>query len=218
LPRAILELELLLSDSSLNLEAVTNVIRNDLGLTLQLLRLTARENDGRTDILSISDLVVLAGLQRLRAMAAESTSVPTGPRDQSRATPCERFWMHSRLTAHIAAELATEISSVCREEAYLSGMFFHLSSLPSLLNWDMPTKNPGDAICEMAKEWNLPASLADVIRGRGDLCRTAESRVLFDLASVANTWAYRLEFLAARESEWVRAKIPPHVNRARLEL
>jgi len=211
LPKSLLELDLLLSEDVANLTAITRTIRNDIGLTLQLLRTAAREIDGCSGkVMPISDLIVLAGLQRIKTMGAECASSSA---DRFQAEARQRFWMHVRLTAHVAEELADQTCDIGTEEAYLAGMFLHLKELPLLLNWEIasqPTRDLGEVVFEMARNWNLPPILADVIRGHKALCQTDESRVLLDLARVASTWAYRLEFLAARESESVRAKNPPY--------
>jgi HD-like signal output (HDOD) protein len=221
MPKSLLQLQLLLSEDTLHLASIAGTIRSDIGLSLALLRLAAAEIDGCTErVLPVSDLIVLVGIQRIRTMVEECVSVTSGAGHNSSFAACERFWMHSRLTAHVAEELAGQVSDSSNEEAFFAGLFYQLSAIPLDLHWNRgatPTRDAGELAYELAVQWNLPPILADVIRGRRDLCRSSRARALFDLASAASTWAYRLEFLAARESETIRAAIPPYIYRLPLE-
>jgi len=60
------------------------------------------------------------------------------------------------------------------------------------------SRNRGHRI---AHAWGFPHALADVIGGDREVCLTRESRALLDVVTIADTWAYRLEFLAIRASE-----------------
>jgi len=112
---------------------------------------------------------------------------------------CERFWLHSRLTALIAEELASQSSEVSSEEAYLAGLLCHVGELSSVLGLAPPSPSPADSRhigYRMAKAWGLPGALADVIGGYREICRSPESRALLDIAEAADNWASRLECLA----------------------
>lgn len=221
MPKALLQLQLLLAQRSADLAAITTTIRNDLGLSLALLRLAASDIDGCEErLLPVSELIVLAGLQRIMGMAETCGAFSPDRMNHRRHAACERFWLHSQLTAHVAEELAAQASDISKEEAFFAGLFYQLAAMPLHLGWDMassPTRDLGELVYELATEWNLPPVLTDVIRGHRDRCRSSKSRTLLDLAGAASTWAYRLEFLAARESETMRVSHPPYIHRVPLE-
>jgi len=221
MPTALLQLELLLSEGTVDLAGLASTIRNDVGLSVELLRMAATGIDGCShQVLAVSDLIVLAGLDRIRAMAERCVALSHNPKDNARFAGCQRFWMHSQLTAHVAEELANQFADITKQEAFFAGLFYQLSAIPIHLGWDFaasPTRELGEFVYELATQWHLPPVLADVIRGHRELCRSPKSRALLDLAGVASTWAYRLEFLAARESETIRAANPPYIYRFPLE-
>jgi HD-like signal output (HDOD) protein len=214
LPNTLLQLELRLSAPVADLKDITNIVRSDVGLTAQVLRLAAREIEESPDtIVALSDIVVHVGAEKLGALAARTKPLPPHFSSHAGSTVSERFWMHSRLTALLAEELAAQCSDVSREEAYLAGLLFHLGDLPSLLGRVPTNSNGADSRhvgYRMARAWGFPRALADVIGGDREVCLTRESRALLDIVTDAVTWASRLEFLAARESATVRAKNPPY--------
>jgi len=81
-PQAAAQLQLLASSHVADLTAITGVIRNDAGLMLQLLQVTARKlgkNAGSAT--SLEELVVQLGLEQLHALAAQVTvTLPSHPR------------------------------------------------------------------------------------------------------------------------------------------
>jgi HD-like signal output (HDOD) protein len=200
---ALLRLELALSESVTDLEEISNIVRGDIGLTIQLLRLAAREipeSVGTT--FTIGEMVIHLGVEKLVTLVARTEALPyhLSPSDLSL---CERFWMHSRLTALIAEELAGQSSDVRPLDAHLAGLLCHLGNLPQLLGWQAASPNAVDSRSRghrIALAWGFPRALADVIGGDREVCLTAESRALLDIVTIADSWAYRLEFLAIRES------------------
>src|SRR5215813_12486337 len=72
MPEAVLLLRLLVSGGCADLHAITEVIRNDVGLAVQLLHMAARECVPRVaNTLSIGETVVQVGLPNLRSLAAQ---------------------------------------------------------------------------------------------------------------------------------------------------
>lgn len=214
MPNALLRLELSLPEYIADLPEITNIIRSDIGLTAQLLRLAAREIEESPDrVVGISEIVVHVGVEKLRALVAGTKTLPDHIRSHARSTVRKRFWMHSRLTALVAEELAGQSSEVRPEEAYLAGLLSHLGDLPVLLGWTSTGSPAADHHLigyRIAKSWRFPRILADVIGGDREVCLTHKSRALLDIVTVADIWASRLEFLAARESPAVRTKNPPY--------
>jgi HD-like signal output (HDOD) protein len=222
MPNAVLQLDLWLSAFVADLQHITNIIRSDIGLTAQLLRLAAGTNGVSTGrIVAISDIVVDIGVEKLRALVAGTRTLPNRIGSQEGSTACDRFWAHSRLTALIAEELACQSFEVNPEEAYLSGLLCQVGELPSLLHWDTTYSNTEDSRDlgrQIAKAWGFPRDVVDVIGADREMCRTRESLTLLDIVTDASVWASRLECLAERESEAVRAEIPSDKKRTRLEI
>jgi HD-like signal output (HDOD) protein len=214
LPNALLQLELCLSESVADLQAITNIVCSDIGLTAQVLRLAARElEESPQEIIPISEIVVRVGIEKLRALLARTTTLPKHFNAHAGPSVCQRFWVHSRLTALVAEELAGQSVEVSPQEAYLAGLMCHVGDFPSLLDWAAAgsnTTNSRHLGYRIARAWGFPRDLADVIGGDHDVCMTRRSRTLLDIVTVADRWASRLEFLAARESPAVRAKNPPY--------
>jgi HD-like signal output (HDOD) protein len=200
MPDAVLLLRLLLSSHVADLHAITDVIRNDVGLTAQLLRLAAQERGGRpTSILNVGELLVQIGLDKLKALAAQTKLNPLHPQHAA-PQPRERFWMHARLTARICEELAGETTCANRNAAYVAGLLRRLGTLPALLGWAIPEwipHTPGEIGFRMAKVWQLPAILADVIRGDDKACTSQKAYALLRLVNVADERAARWESVGA---------------------
>jgi HD-like signal output (HDOD) protein len=71
---AVAQLQLLASSHVVDLEAITNVIRKDAGLTIQVLQLSARRFGKHADGMStLTELIIQLGLEQLRAIATQVT-------------------------------------------------------------------------------------------------------------------------------------------------
>jgi HD-like signal output (HDOD) protein len=207
MPDTVLLLRLLLSSHTADLHAITDVIRNDVGLTARLFHLAALERGGRaTTILNVGDLVVQVGLEKLKNLAAETKLNPLQPQNAAPQAR-ERFWMHARLTARISEELAGDATPANREAAYVAGLLRHLGALPALLGWEMPSWSPGslgEIGYGMAKAWQLPLVLADVIRGNDSACTSQKAHSLLRLVNLADERAARWESTGTpMRSAWV---------------
>ena len=203
-PQALLQLELSLSAFVADLQEVTNIIRSDIGLSAQLLRLATKENGGLSDkIVAISEIVVNVGVEKLQALVARTETLQADCSTHPELGACERFWMHARLTALVAEEIAGQSSDIHTENAYLAGLLCHIGELPSLLGRALPGSDAPDTRqvgYRMASAWGFPCDLADVIGGQREACRTPESRALLEIVIAADLWAFRLESLVASES------------------
>jgi HD-like signal output (HDOD) protein len=214
MPNALLRLDLWLSEFVADLQDITKIILSDLGLTAQLLRLAAceiEESPGRS--VALNEIVVLVGVEKLRALVAATQSLPGHGRSHASSQECEQFWTHARLTGLVAQELALRSCEVSGEEAYVAGLLCNLGELPSLLGWELKDSEQLTSRQigrRMAQTWGFPRDLVDVIGGDYDACRTHESCALLEIVTDADNWASRLEFLAARESESLRVKSPAY--------
>src|SRR5271166_3414171 len=120
MPDALLRLDLCLSAFVVDLQDIKDIIRTDVGLTLQLLRLAARQTEqspGR--IGSIGEIAIQVGVPGLRELVSRTRALNFT--SHAGLSVCERFWSHARLTALIAEELAGQSSEVDPEQAYLAG-------------------------------------------------------------------------------------------------
>jgi HD-like signal output (HDOD) protein len=198
---AVLLLRLLLSSHIADLHAITDVIRNDVGLTVQLFRLAALERGGRAaSTLNVADLIVQIGLDKLKRLAAETGLNPLYPRNAAPQAR-ERFWMHARLTARICQELAGETAPANREGAYAAGLLHNLGALPELIGWKVPEWVPnsvGEIGYYVASAWQLPVILVDVIHGDDNACHSQKAHSLLRLAKVADERALRWESAGIR--------------------
>lgn len=186
---SVILLQMLLASNVVDLEAITQVIRDDVGLTAQLLRLALSESPHLARRpLNLGELVVHVGLQKLRAMAAGTKLLSCKPNEYGDFPACNAFWARARQTAYTAEQVAAEISPENREMAYLAGLLRRLGSLPALLRWRMPgfeLASPGEIGMRMAQSWNFPPVLVDVVRGDEPACRSRKSRWLLRLINSA---------------------------------
>ncbi|HTR27108.1 MAG TPA: HDOD domain-containing protein [Terriglobales bacterium] len=190
-------LQVLLSSSAVNLHSITEVIRGDVGLTIELLRLVSPEADDPAESISLSDAVVHAGIGGLRFLASQVELVSaTLPGSSLRR--CEQFWAHARLTALMAEEQAYRVDCDA-EEAYIAGLLFRIGELPALLgwNWDFSGTGPREIAGVLARMWNLPPRLAEILDG-DDLQLAVSSRTLLQLVRVADQQAWRVRGLLSK--------------------
>lgn len=196
MPGAVLLLQLLVSSYTGDLHAITDVIRNDVGLTVRLFRLAGLAPIRRSGPLSVEELVVQVGVQNLRDLATDATLLPPPPVHHGDSQPWERFWTHARLTGRIAEGLAVQSTLAVRQSAYVAGLLRHLSVLPELLAWNLPgwdLARYGEVGNRLAAAWHLPEVLADVIRGDDKACGSRDSYALLVLADMADERARRWE-------------------------
>ena len=200
---SVLLLQVLLSGAAVNLRSVAEVIRGDVGLTIQLLRLVSLEQGERQPIeASITKNVVHAGVDKLLTLVTEIEPLSSHPRGQAGLRECEQFWGNARLTALMAEELAYKSRYDDPEEAYLAGLLFKIGELPSLLAWQCyADTEPREVAGLLAKEWRLPTHLEDVVCGN-DLDPSA-SRPLLKLVKAADEQAQRIQGLVAQYARGV---------------
>ncbi len=210
------QLDACLSAPVCDLASVTNIIRSDIGLTVQLLRLAAAEIEhSPEDVVPLGEIVVHVGLDNLKRIVNRTGTVPDEPLKEAAFGARELFWMHARLAALVAEERAG-FYGVTSEEAYLAGLLRPLGELAELSDLtlsdltkiDITQADAGRADVvnvraigsEMARSWGFAQILVDVIAGHDEACRSHKARILLHLSIEADNWASRLEYLAAQES------------------
>lgn len=184
---ALVTLQILLNDSVGDLETITQVVREDVGLTIQLLRLSGSISGNLLRMpLSFGKLVVIAGQAKLREMVAEAPVI--GESLLVTTEGCSSFWLRSRQTARTAEQVAAEVFPELQETAYIAGLLRHMGELPALLGWRLPgldSAGPDEIGYRMARSWNFPNLLAEVIGGDEHACRSSKSQWLLRLIRAA---------------------------------
>lgn len=160
----LLLLELELQEPSVDLRVVSQLVRTDLGASLQILGLAAMEYgsaEGRPTRIEdcISDLGVDACI--------EAVSARTVVRDGRRRVIAE-IWAHSREIAQYSKFIAEDIPEVNPDEAYLVGLFHAIGLLPSALGWESSEAGAKDSLAvgfKLARKWSLPRFVLDYFGG-----------------------------------------------------
>jgi len=205
MPGAVAFLQLLLTSNVADLEAITALIRNDVGLTVQLLGLAfAQAAQHSTSRLSIEALVVHLGLEKLRVMVARTRVLSCPPAGEAALRACKEFWIRSRRTARTAEALAAGTSAAHRETAYVAGLLCRIGMLPALLDWKVPgvgSVSPAEIGAHMLKAWNFPPVLVEIIRGDEQACTSAKTRRLLRLVRAAVSAAESV-VVANRTPSW----------------
>jgi len=186
---SVVTLHILLAENVVELEAITQVIRADVGLTIQLLR-SAKFRAGSlgNTRIHLSQIAVELGLDRLRHMITEIPLLGYEQQISLDLEECISFWLRARQTARTAEQVAAQVFPQLAETAYVAGLLHHLGKIPDLLGWRIPgleSAKSGEIGCHMAQAWSLPELLVDVIRGDEQACGSRESHWLLRLINAA---------------------------------
>jgi hypothetical protein len=186
MPSALLRLELLLKAQAADIGAICDVIRNDIGLSIGMLRLAAREDDLPT---RMKDLVLCLGMDLMRSwVRRRSLLCQTNPASRSALSELAR---HSRLVAHSAEVIARFVDGVSSEEAYCSGLLHDIGTLPDILNWTS-LQEPGTTPTglSLALAWQLPDFIVESMQPQDE---SQPVSLLSQVVSAAHEWVTALE-------------------------
>lgn len=130
LPNYVLDLNVLLSQSPVELRKVGNIIRTDPSLSSQVLRLCNSALFGlRHRVIGIEQAAILLGTERLRTLVLSCSVMQFAgkhlPKEQ-----LNRFWHHSFLCALLSERLASHLHYCEKEQAYLGGLLHDIGLLP----------------------------------------------------------------------------------------
>jgi HD-like signal output (HDOD) protein len=129
----IFELNTLLSRPSVDLKRVGRVIRNDPGLSAQILRLCNSTLLGlRQRALSVDEAATLIGAERLRTLLL-TCSIMEFPLRQLPRRQVQTFWQHSFMCGMLSERVAKWIDYPEPEQAYLGGLLHDIGTLPLLV-------------------------------------------------------------------------------------
>ena len=152
LPETLVQLDLLLGKSALDLEEISQLILTDVGATLQVFRSAYNSGtSGASRVNRISDCIVHLGKARMQAAFPAVIS-----RHQA---PLRALWERARLAAEVSELLAPRMSCVSPERAYLAGLLHEIGRVPAALGWCPDHLSSCDSFtlgCAMIKEWRLP--------------------------------------------------------------
>lgn len=157
--RSLVWLELMLREPVVDLAAVCELIRADLGLTLHTLRLAGEELHGKPR--RIEDCVIHLGKTPLLLSPA-----PIKHGAVANWEAFDELWKHARTVARWAEHLAFNLGGIDPEKAYLVGLLHDIGRLPELLNWPI-TADLSDRVglgCAMAEAWQFPYFVQEGIR------------------------------------------------------
>ena len=203
MPDSLLLLQVLLSGPVVNVHAVAEAIRNDVGLSIRFLQLIGMQHE--TTEIDISKCLMLTSVSRLRALTATTEIISRHPKGRAGLKACERFWAHARLTALMAEERAQKQSLADNEQAYLAGLLFRIGELPDVLGWEDHEFSIGsqfDRGYDLAVKWNLPLLLTEVIRGDEQAC-SPDGYELLMLVKAADQQAFQIEDLVTQYARGV---------------
>jgi hypothetical protein len=166
MPASLARLELMLREPAPDLHALSELIRNDLGLTIQTLRLVGADfNRFEGTPCRIQDCVVHLGCSSL---LLATPALKQAAIWENRAALAE-LWSHSRQVAYWTAHLARTANRIDGEKAYLAGLLHDIGSLPVLLGWRLPGVDYRDRVevaCALAESWQFPYFVLQGIRYR----------------------------------------------------
>ena len=164
MPSTRLQLELLLQEPVLDLRAVSEVVLEDVGATLQILRLIGEEyavEDERP--IRIEDCIASLNAETWFHAVCASTLIQNSKLVDA--------WQHAKRIGYYAEQLATNEEGLRPGEGYLIGLLHEVGRLPELLGWQsasdsspegQPASEPLGAL--LAQHWHLPSCVVEATR------------------------------------------------------
>jgi hypothetical protein len=162
LPETLLMMEFCAQRQATNLHELAEIVLGDLGAAIQIMHKAGQEcmlRNARPD--RVEDYISALGVQG--CMGAASRRIVTRGMNKSLI---RETWSHSNEIARRCKLLADE--NICGEvnptEAYLTGLFHKIGSLPVMFDWDLSRGLSGDPVhggLRLADAWFLPQCIAE---------------------------------------------------------
>ena len=156
LPETLLQMELRLHEFSIDLHELSQLVLSDLGATLQIMRLAAREcgaADARPG--RIEDCISHLGPDVCLRVAGRRTVL-----SEARHRGVIEVWAHAREVAQLCRKIAGATDGwIHPEEAYLAGLTHSLGVLPEILGWHWPHNAASGWAAKgqkLTEIWSLP--------------------------------------------------------------
>lgn len=180
-----LQLQIALSDHSVDLRAATSVLLNDLGATLEVFRRAGEERASADPVSArLEDSLACLGTEVwMDIVSAEAVERVAG--SEAELADLTAFWEHGRLLAYACWLVAHRMEGICPDDAYLFGLLHEIGRLPRLLGWSGTEKDMVDAavVEELAEHWHLPQRLRAALALPGSVPRWGQ------LLETAHAWA-----------------------------
>jgi HD-like signal output (HDOD) protein len=172
MPDTLVELEAVLGLPTVDLNAVCNTLRTDLGLTLRALQFAPVPLEPRFG--TLQQCVLEAGIQCLRVMGQTMPALALSYRDPKLHSALQSLWQHSRSTAVAAERIAANADGADPEKVYLAGLLHDLLVLPAVLDSSMPSSSAANDQMDFRKlvlAWTIPPYAIESVETRGIACR-----------------------------------------------
>jgi HD-like signal output (HDOD) protein len=169
---SIFRLNDLLSQSATDLKAIVRVLSMDPSMSAQVVRL-ANSGSGQNEEAPyrLDECAVLLGVSRLRSLVLTTALAPT---DYAAATMFHALCQHCHLTSRFGERIAQACGHPEPYKANIAGLLHDLGELPVYLERRQCGEDGGSYLDHcfvggwLAKLWNLPAFLIDVIEHHHD--------------------------------------------------
>ncbi len=173
MPGTLLLLDLGAQEERVDLHEMTRVVLSDPGATIQILRMVGRDRSfGEERPSRVEDCISVLGVQA----CLEAVSRRTVSRAMDKPA-IMKAWSHAREIAEACRAMADEMpENIAANEAYLTGLFHELGSLPAILGWEPAfsvSSDPVMAGLKLAEEWLLPRCVVDYFSELGNLKATS---------------------------------------------
>lgn len=162
----LLLMELRSREFSVDLGEMSSLALCDVGATLQILRLAARESLAPEHSVRMEDCISGLGMQACLSVMGEQ-AVLTGIGHSE----VPEIWAHAREVAQACRAVAAADDGVHPEEAWLVGLLHGIGSLPRVLGWqgtDSGLSAAKRAAVLLAERWSLPPCVQEFCRAWDD--------------------------------------------------
>jgi hypothetical protein len=159
LPETLLAMELERIAEPVDLRRFNDAVLGDLGATIQILRLIAKEHGDSNDRPArFEDCIADLGIEE--CVSAVANGMLAGGADHGEIV---EVWGHSTEIARQCYRLAEERFGFNPSQAYLAGLLHDIGALPSILGWGRSDLTGDYALCalKMAVLWGFPDFLKD---------------------------------------------------------
>jgi hypothetical protein len=160
MPATVFGLDMLLQEPNIDLQAVSELVLNDVGATIHTLRMVCREYESVAERPSRM-CECIAGLDAGLWFETISTRISVGGREHPATTA---IWEHCRSVAQCARFVAESMDGISPDDAYLVGLLHGIGAIPAALDWS--EGQLGSAMS--ALEEILPCFVLDAIRSASD--------------------------------------------------
>lgn len=191
----LLLLDLVVQEPSVNLREMSKLVLDDLGATLQILRLAGGEygnSNGRP--LRIEDCISCLGVHACMHAVSKEKAARNG-----RQRDIAEMWAHSREIAQFSKLIAEESPETDPEQAYLVGLLHLLGYLPQVLGWEGSGRDQTLSGLDLAKRWSLPHFVQQFF---STIQSTPEDSAWSEIVRLAHLRATRTAFKCSFDPEF----------------